>query len=231
MTGLAMTIRDIVSSPSRPPLVLGDDADARALDALSEGIDRERAMSPLYRRYFQCEHLRQIDLDRLLVAGVPQRALSHPDSIVRAWVKFGVPWRRFEFASDADEEQTIREAFIFVAYDLAGMACDLVAWTPTTGDLASWLGCASVLGAENLFGPRLSENGALLVHRTPLNFLRAGRSGIVIVDESDAADLLRAASPLEVGQADYALAAHLRKRLARPTPRVFIASPTFERAE
>ncbi|HLH49880.1 MAG TPA: hypothetical protein VKV96_11100 [Roseiarcus sp.] len=187
-------------------------------------------MSPLEieKRLYACDLLRQRNLDDFRAHGVPPASIFMPDLVMRAGVHFDAPWRGcFEFASDANDSESVDEAFIFVARHTDGEISDLVAWTPATGQIASWLGNAALLGAECALRPRLGEG--LPVHRTPLAWLQAERNGIVIVDQVEAADLLYASAPLIVTERDHA--AHLRRSLARPAPRILIApSSKFARA-
>lgn len=187
-------------------------------------------MSPLdiEKRLYACDPLRQRNLDDFVAHGVPPAAIFMPDLVMSATVEFDAPWRGcFEFASDANASESVGDAFIFAARDRAGEMSDLVAWTPATGQIASWLGNAALLGAECSLRPRLSEG--LPVHRTPLAWLQAERNGVVIVDPVEAADLLYASAPLIVAERDHA--AELRRSLARPAPRILVAPSTkFARA-
>jgi hypothetical protein len=59
---------------------------------------------------------------------------------------------------------------------------ELIAWQPRTGELASWRGVAFALGENAIWNPASWFAGdALKVHRTPLDWLRANREGIVVV--------------------------------------------------
>ena len=185
-------------------------------------------MSPLdiEKRLYACDPLRQRNLDDFLAMGVSPTAIYQPDLVMRARVEFNSPWRRFEFATE-NNSADVADAYIFAARDTAGELSDLIAWTPATGQIASWLGVAALLGAERVLRPRLGEG--LPVYRTPLGWLQAERNGVVIVDQVEAADLLYVAAPLIVAERDNA--AQLRRSLARPAPRILIApAPKFARA-
>ena len=55
-------------------------------------------------------------------------------------------------------------------------------WTPVQNALATWRGDAFALGQEAVFNPATYfDGGALHVHETPLQWLRADRQGIVIL--------------------------------------------------
>lgn len=62
-------------------------------------------------------------------------------------------------------------------------AQDLIAWQPRTGKLASWHGCTFCLGdVDDIFNPgTFFAEGALRIHADPLHWLRANRTGIVIL--------------------------------------------------
>jgi hypothetical protein len=107
---------------------------------------------------------------------------------------FFEPRNLFSFASEAAGEETV-QAIVFVARDDFGTECDLVAWAPKSGGIAAWLGVASMLGATNALAPRLGDE-CLDVHLSPLEWLRADRAGVVIVDPLKARPILECASPI-----------------------------------
>jgi hypothetical protein len=82
------------------------------------------------------------------------------------------------FALDPDGER----ALIFRAED-CGEVIDLIAWQPRTDKLASWRGIAFCLGdVDDIFNSATYfAGGALRVHETPLQWLRAERDGIMIL--------------------------------------------------
>jgi hypothetical protein len=178
-------------------------------------------------RYFRCQHLRQRDLDRLVDAGVPHEASYQPDSIAKSSVVFGSEYL-FDFAEELYDPSGAGEAYIFVARNEFGDLWDLVAWQPKSGRLASWLGRASLLGGENVFRPRLSANGGIVVHDSPLSWLCAKRTGIVILHAGRAAGLLCDVGPLIVS--DRARAGRLRTSLTRKPPRILVAPQNVARA-
>jgi hypothetical protein len=181
------------------------------------------------KRLYACSYLRAIDLSRFSAAGVPITALYQPDILARAQIEFAEQLPLFEFVdAKAEGLASASWAMIFIARDGFGEISDLVAWSPKSGRLAAWLGAACLLGGENIFLPRLNPVGALIVHRSPLEWLQAGRKGVVIVDDIAAGDLLSLTGPLEVRDRGYG--AHLRRALARPAPRIVIAPPSLARA-
>jgi hypothetical protein len=135
---------------------------------------------------------------------------------------------RFEFERHAQFEGEAMDVITFLAQDHLGEIRDVIAWQPRTGTLASWVGRVSMLGEEQVFGPRIVA--ALLVHPDPLAWLRNSRCGVVIVDRPRAADLLRDAGTLIA--ADITHGRDLRRTLEIPPPRIVVAAPqVMEAAE
>jgi hypothetical protein len=116
-------------------------------------------------------------------------------------------------------------AMIFIINDHTGGVIDLAAWAPPQPP-ALWMARGSMLGAENLFGFRMRE--ALEIHPTPLEWLRAGCRGVVIINPQKSADLLRRAEPLQASS--FAHGRTLRKLLEVRPPRILVPSPTSRRA-
>jgi hypothetical protein len=127
---------------------------------------------------------------------------------------------RFDFAAEVGALRGTVAAIAFPLFDECGDLVDLAAWNVDGGRLALWRGVASMLGAENIFAPRLGQ--PLLVHETPLDWLRAGRRGVFIVDPQRAAPLLRLAEPLGVKREAHGRS--LRQVLTIPAPRIVVAS-------
>jgi hypothetical protein len=60
--------------------------------------------------------------------------------------------------------------------------CDVIAWQLRSKKAATWRGVAFALGEEAIWNPAAwFTGGALKVHATPLNWLKANREGICIV--------------------------------------------------
>jgi hypothetical protein len=130
------------------------------------------------------------------------------------------PAGRFDLAREAGAVFGLVAAIIIPVHDETGDIVDLAAWNPDDGALALWRGVAAMLGTENIFAPRLGE--PLLVHETPLDWLRAGRRGVFIVDPQRAAPQLRLSEPLGVKREAHGR--RLRQALAIPAPRIVVAS-------
>jgi len=150
----------------------------------------------------RCDRLRQIDLDRFKTAGIPimalvQGKLGQGRCLKRANVVLDSSGRRFELERFSRYHIDADAGFILMALDRDGEPADLVAWrAEPSGFLASWLGRAAMLGAEQLDLSRLGE--PLRVHETPIDWLRDGREGVVVVDPSRAGPMLRDAGPIVV---------------------------------
>ncbi len=126
----------------------------------------------------------------------------------------------FEFPHEVGAVFGLVSAIIIPVHDETGDIVDLAAWNPDGGALALWRGAASMLGAENIFASRLGE--PLLVHETPLDWLRAGRRGVHIIDPQRAAPLLRLSEPLGVKREAHSR--RLRQALTIPAPHIVVAS-------
>jgi hypothetical protein len=198
-----------------------DEQDGASIDPRLVGVDlneRERTLNeccwpvvlnrPLYSRLFALG---------VHGAGVngrgPFGALQFSDVLFR-------PAGRFDLAREAGAVFGLVSAIIIPVHDETGDIVDLAAWNPDDGALALWRGVAAMLGAENIFAPRFGE--PLLVHETPLDWLRAGRRGVFIVDPQRAAPLLRLGEPLGVRREAHGR--RLRQALTILAPRIVVAS-------
>jgi hypothetical protein len=147
------------------------------------------------------------ELRWLLSQGVEEAAMSHPWIIRGGMVQFDDD--TFEFVS------TGVQAIIFRTED-CGETIDLVAWHSRTGRLASWRGVTFCLGdLEQLFNPATWFMGdALRLHQSPLDWLRSGRDGIVILRPGMAHAYLAQCPRLVC--ADAAYARRVERWLERP---------------
>jgi hypothetical protein len=151
---------------------------------------------------------------RLRHLGATADALAHPEMPAIGGVSFDGGY--FDFENEG------QPALLFIARDELGIPVDIVAWHPRTQRIARWLGAVALLGEDQVNGARLDQERALPVHETPIDWLVAGRSGVVIVDPRRAAFILRRAEPLRVANAAFG------KRLATllhiAPPRIFAPS-------
>ena len=84
-----------------------------------------------------------------------------------------LPGGRFEFARGLRDATGAKTAIIIPALDEYLQLADLVALDLETGAIATWLGRVAMLGQQWLSAATFDE--PLLVHETPLDWLRAGR--------------------------------------------------------
>jgi hypothetical protein len=158
-------------------------------------------MSPhdIIETWRECADLSQGQIDRLLAAGVSEDAIAFdPDDYGFAIAADRVAFDGSHFAFERHLRQpddSCVPALIFVGRDECGDPGDLVAWR---GDqLASWSTKVRLLGQQHVFGPRIGSP-ALAIHQSPLEWLRAGRHGCVLIDAARARWLLGNAGPLRV---------------------------------
>jgi hypothetical protein len=157
---------------------------------------------------------------QLREAGVPLDALCRPIMILAGSVVLDRP-AGFSFAEpgDADAERV----FLIAVHDEDGGFLDIAAWQPARSWVGLWLGRAWALGQERVLDPRAADHAALPVWRSPLNWLRAGRQGIVLVRPRVGAYVLDDAGPLLAE--DVAHAVELRRLLTRSGPRILVRAP------
>jgi hypothetical protein len=172
------------------------------------------------RRYVLLPPISWPEFSGLTREGICAPALIRPHLPARASVVFDRRQPLFDFAEDAGGEGAA-SAFVFLALDEEGEPADLVAWAPQARRLAAWFGASPLLGAENLWSPRLTKEQALAVFESPLGWLRAGREGVVVIDPRRSAPLLRLAEPLVAESIDHGQ--RLRRRLTVRPPRVYVA--------
>ena len=159
------------------------------------------------------EGLRQADIDRFRSAGVPAGAMFRsaygwPAIMLRDRILDDAG--RFEFARHWQDEPA-QAAFTVPVFDSCGDLVDIVAWRPPNS-VALLLGRVALLGEEQVYGPRFDE--PLQVHSGVLDWFRAGRVGVVIVDAAPGAAMLREAGPLMVDDVEFGR--RLREVLTAP---------------
>jgi hypothetical protein len=135
---------------------------------------------------------------------------AEPCSIAATTVRFD---GRF-FIPDPDGEK----ALIFRATD-RDEVIDLIAWSPRSDEIGSFLGVAFCLGDQDqLYNPATwFAGGGLCIHKSLLEWLRASRRGIVIIDPKQTYAMLRQVPRLVF--TDAALARQVREWLQPPRPR------------
>jgi hypothetical protein len=165
-------------------------------------------------------HLSEREAAWLMRQGVSDLAIHTSEPVRAARVVWTDP-DRFEFEQHLPDGAQASRGLLFLVTD-AGKAVDLIAWQPRTGQIGSWRGYAWGLGQEETFCPRITDHDGLHVWRTPLQWLQAGRGGVVIFRPRLAAELLADAGPLIA--MDIAHGQELRQALQRPGPRILISA-------
>ena len=151
---------------------------------------------------------------RLWSNGVRDMAGLHVEPVVFQ------PGDRFELARHARDASSAVMAVVFMARDDLGNPLDLAAWEAETGRLALLIGRVSMLGQDNLYGWRIGE--PLVVHETPLEWLKAGREGVFVTDPQRASPLLRMAEPLGVKRSEFGR--QLQAALTIRAPRIVVSA-------
>lgn len=132
--------------------------------------------------------LRQVHLNWLLKQGVSPSAVIDPTMIEVA--RGGRAWDGvFEHAEDGPEWLAFSEEN------------DTVYWRPATGELATEWGNAFALGQDEIRNPGATALGSWLsIHASPLEWLQAGRRGIVVLRWEWAFDQLRDVARIAVSE-------------------------------
>ena len=131
-------------------------------------------------------------------------------------VVVSLPGGRFEFARDMRDATGAKVAVIIPARDEYLEHVDLVALDLDTGAIATWLGRVAMLGQEWLSAATFDE--PLIVHETALDWLRAGREGLYVIDLGRAGRLLAGRS---IAVKSVVFGAALRAAL-RLEPQIFV---------
>lgn len=159
---------------------------------------------------------------RLAFPGWPPIDLSF--EVRRARVQF---LRGGRVVFDTDKRaapEALVPAFVMPAIDADGAVIDLVAWHPRTGRIGS-----AERSAGWLAGGYLSDDEPVLVHPDPLSWLRAGRTGVVVVHEDLARPALLSMRTLQA--ADVAHGEALQAMLAKVRlPRIVVPAFPHETA-
>lgn len=171
--------------------------------------------------FIKCHPLPQRMVDGVLAEGVSYRDLMSTWQAVLGpprCAQVVVDGDRFQFARDVGEEGA-RGAMILPAFDAGGELADLVAWrSGPSGFLVPWYGRVGMLGEEQVFA---TQWGPLTIHPDPFSWLRAGRSGVVVMNMGLARPMLHQAGTLAAP--DPAFAARLRADLTIPPPHIEVA--------
>ncbi|MBB2685860.1 UNVERIFIED_ORG: hypothetical protein GGD47_003463 [Rhizobium etli] len=161
--------------------------------------------------------LLQRHLDWLVASGVQMTAIVRPEPI-RLAHGFRAADGRFDPDPSGPDWFTFSEAE------------DRVFWRPKSGELATWAGRSFALG-ESAIGnaATFSFGHALHVYASPLDWLRAGREGCVIVTWRHAFDHLRDCPRIAVDE--RLLPIYQRHMHPSRLPKVFVRCERKEAAE
>lgn len=133
-----------------------------------------------------CGGLMQRHLDWLTASGVPMKAIIQPDPVRIAHGRKAADGR-------FDPDPGGPDWFVFAERD------DVVFWRPRTGELATWFGRAFALGEQAIDQATTYSFGfSLNIFESPLDWLRAGRDGVVILNWGRAYDMLRHCLRVEI---------------------------------
>ena len=174
--------------------------------------------SDLLTEHALSRRLTQADIDAFAAEGIPLLALAQSqfgDYAVVCKDKVVFDGDRFEFSRYRPDGAC--NAFVLPALDHFGEVIDLVAFRHDR--CATWFGRAGLLGGEQPFLPRVGDV-ALDVHESVIDWLRAGRRGVVVINLARAASDLRAAAPLRAATPEHAR--RLRTALTVPAPTILI---------
>jgi hypothetical protein len=133
---------------------------------------------------------------------------------------------RFDFAAEIGLRRGTATALVFPVFHESEEIIDVGAFRPEHNAFGLWRGAAAMLGEQNIFAPRLESEG-LRVHADALAWLRAGRTGVVVVDPARARWRL---AEERIVVDNLAFGRRLRDSLRLPTPRVFLVANDARRA-
>jgi hypothetical protein len=180
----------------------------------------------IFYRQPSCRVLRSGELSRFRAAGVVLSDVACPDMVLAASVEFSDD-SRFLFIDEIDDPAQAAPAFVMLCRDDFGDPIDVAAWSPANDRLATWLGCAWALDQYRALTPRISDHGALPIFKSPLGWLRSGRSGIVILDPEKAKWQIAYARPMLLAE-DVAHGQALRNALTIHAPSIFLPSSSSD---
>ncbi len=129
----------------------------------------------------------------------------------------------FEGLYGFDFKRGGKPAIIIKAED-RGDEVDLIAWQQSTGKFASWHGNTFCLGdLDQIANPATYfMDGALRVHTSPLEWLRAGREGIVILRRDFAYAHLRFCPRVRVAGATFGRQLERSIQPPKPTCKILV---------
>ncbi len=188
------------------------DADAQANQSIYDGLSRPPEPKTLFLDPDEGAVPDDTALACLVGRGVPIDAIAMPIAIRAARVCIN---RNRRYTPNVMGDL----AFIIPVTDAGGVV-DFCAWVPHTGKTATRLGTGAMLGGE-LVGRDTGDGVTvppLRVFRSPLDWLRVRRCGVVILEPTRAAFAL---AGVVIEAVDDGHADELRRRLRVPAPIVW----------
>ncbi len=173
--------------------------------------------------HLACDGLSAKAVRWLLKRGVSTAALFVDGQIPMLCADVVFTRARFEFARYRPSEEAV-SAFIFPVYDRWGDNTDLAAWRPPA-DVGTWLSNVALIGEEQI--DRALRGGLLQVHAGVLDWLRAERRGVVVVDPRRALPTLREVGPLVVDDVEFG--EQLKRKLTLKAPRIMVRAAATDR--
>ena len=154
--------------------------------------------------------VRQPHIDRLLALGVPREALA---TLGARQIPFGVC--RVERIERGLYQPGDGPLHVLSPVYAAGDVIDIVAWRSDQPMNWAWrTGLGWALGADELHRDYWPGDAPLTVHATPLDWLRAGGTGLCVLDwEADELETLRGVQAIEAN--DW-IATRLLRTLSKP---------------
>jgi hypothetical protein len=167
---------------------------------------------------FDWGHPNELQTQWLTSKGVDFEALLKPWPIGATRVRFEDGY----FIPDEAGERVIT----IVCFD-SGVPIDIVAWQPKTDQLATYLGRAVFLGDEDdCFNPATwFGDDDLIVHTSPMDWLRANREGVVVIDQTHAGEILRRVQSVRCSDDEMAATVHRWLSPAEPSTKIFVSAP------
>ncbi len=211
---------------SKSPAPLRGGHGALETDQAGTRIEEDNSSSPVLAQSLALPIPEEDQVRWLIAQGVSDEAMLSPWLLKAASVKF-LGGGTFEFN---DRDGRGERAIVFRAND-HGEPIDLLAWSARTNRLASWRGAAFCLGdVDDCFNPgSWALGGGLRVHLTPLDWLKADRDGIVIVNPALSYSCLRNRPRLVVGDALHAKRIQQWIKPPKPCVEIHVEVPAAER--
>lgn len=139
----------------------------------------------IFRAHNRGRSLRPTEIKRFGSYGVNALQLVTPWQVLGDRVVFDD--KTFRFADHLGEAG--ESAFTIMLQSHEGLM-DIVAWKPAEGRMALWTGDGFALGESHIGSKRTWETG-LRIFRSPMDWLRADRRGIVIMRDDFAEHILQ----------------------------------------